>query len=128
MQKLSIAHQDNPSLEVFIEAIDKFRDSEKNIPVLCFDEFEHLIKHKSEFPDAVFEAWRSMGTAGQVVFITVLKVTLDELIRQGNLTSQFYNIFILLTLGEFSEEGTQAFLSLGRIVIAHLRIMRLIRL
>jgi len=114
LQKLSIEHQDNPSLEVFIEAIDKFREVQNRIPVLCFDEFEHIIKHKGEFPDNVFEAWRSMGTAGQAVFITVSKVTLDELIQQGNLTSQFYNIFTLLSLGEFSEDGARAFLSLGR--------------
>jgi len=114
LQKLGIAHQDNPSLEVFIDSIDKFRENQKKIPVLCFDEFEHLIKHKDEFPDFVFEAWRSIGTAGQVVFITVSKVTLDELTQQGNLTSQFYNIFTILPLAEFSEEGTQAFLSLGK--------------
>ena len=114
LQKLNIAHQDSPSLEIFMDAIDKFRESEKKIPVLCFDEFEHLIKHKGEFPDAVFEAWRSMGTAGQVVFITVSKVTLDELTQQGNLTSQFYNIFTVLPLAEFSEEGVQTFLLLGK--------------
>jgi AAA+ ATPase superfamily predicted ATPase len=114
LQKLDIEHQDNPSLEIFINSIDKFREEKDKIPVLCFDEFEHLIKHKGEFPDHVFEAWRSMGTAGQVVFITVSKSTLDELIQQGNLTSQFYNIFTLLVLGEFSEEGVMAFLSIGK--------------
>jgi uncharacterized protein len=111
---LNINHDKNQSLELFIEAIESYNEDQKIIPILCFDEFEHLTKRKIEFTDSVFEAWRSMGNSSKVVFITASKVTLDELIQQGSLTSQFHNIFTLMPLNEFTKEGAQTFLSIGR--------------
>ncbi len=91
------------TVETFDEAIRKFRKDKGIMPVICLDEFEHLIKHKEEFPDRVYDTWRSLGDASQAVFMTASKTSLADLTRQGNLTSPFHNIFRIMELGEFTK-------------------------
>jgi predicted ATPase len=103
LEQLQIKQPSKLTVETFDEAIKKFKKDKDIMPVICLDEFEHLTKHKDEFPDRVYETWRSLGNASKAVFLTASKQSLDALTRQGNLTSPFHNIFRVLELGEFTE-------------------------
>jgi uncharacterized protein len=99
-----------PTLANFQEAVE---DLNRNgiYPVLCLDEFEHLTKHKDQFPDDVFEVWRSLASGSKLAFITASQTSLGQLIQQGNLTSTFHNIFIYLELGNLTEPEARALLA-----------------
>ncbi|HRQ40638.1 MAG TPA: hypothetical protein PLD25_22205 [Chloroflexota bacterium] len=77
-------------------------------PVLCLDEFENLLKHAQEFTDTVFESWRALGNAGQLVFVTVSQQPLADLIQQSDLTSNFHNIFDQTTLALLAPDEARA--------------------
>ncbi len=91
-----------PTLPDFQEAVEDL-NCNGIYPVLCLDEFEHLTKHKDQFPDEVFEVWRSLGSGSKLAFITASQTSLGQLIQQGNLTSTFHNIFIYLELGNLTD-------------------------
>lgn len=99
-----------PTLANFQEAVE---DLNRNgiYPVLCLDEFEHLTKHKDQFPDEVFEVWRSLASGSKLAFITASQTPLGKLIQQGNLTSTFHNIFIYLELGNLIESEARMLLA-----------------
>ncbi len=101
LETLNLPHPERPTLTQFQEALERFCNQGHYV-VLCLDEFEHLSRRNSEFPDAVYEAWRSLGQNGHIAFITASHTPLVELARQGNLTSPFHNIFTLLELGPFT--------------------------
>jgi len=111
LQSLDAPHPNQPTLEQFQDILGKFQAKQGVAPVLCLDEFEHLTQRKAEFPDAFFEAWRSLGNSSRVVFITASKDSLYDLIQQGSLTSSFHNIFTLLPLAEFTEADARALLA-----------------
>ncbi len=111
LQAMDLPHPARPTLEQFQDALGKFHAKQGIVPVLCLDEFEHLTQRKEQFPDAFFEAWRSLGNSSRVVFLTASKASLFELIQQGSLTSSFHNIFTLLPLGEFTPVDAQALLA-----------------
>jgi hypothetical protein len=62
LQSLDLPHPARPTLEQFQDALAKLHEKQGVVPVLCLDEFEHLTQRKAEFPDAFFEAWRSLGS------------------------------------------------------------------
>jgi uncharacterized protein len=99
-----------PTLANFQEAVE---DLNRNgvYPVLCLDEFEHLTKHKDQFPDEVFEVWRSLASGSKLAFITASQTSLGQLIQQGNLTSTFHNIFIYCELGNFTDPEARMLLA-----------------
>ena len=111
LQTLDVTHTSHPTLDQFQDALRKLTEKQAVMPVLCLDEFEHLTQRKDQFPDAVFEAWRSLGNNSLVVFITASAIPLHELIQQGNLTSNFHNIFTLLPLGAFTLTEAQTLLA-----------------
>ena len=111
MNQLEIFNPGQPTLVDFQDAIERYRENRGLYPVLCLDEFEQLTKRRDEFPDAVFEAWRSLGNASQTAFLTASQHSLGELIRQGNLTSTFHNIFTPLKLGEYTETEARSLLA-----------------
>lgn len=103
LQALDLSDFKRPTLEQFQSELEKLQTRKGVIPVLCLDEFEHLAKRKTEFTEAVFASWRSLGSSSQVVFITASAMPLNELLRFGDLTSNFHNIFTLLPLREFKD-------------------------
>lgn len=111
LSQLGISKASQPTLARFQEGIENFCSRRGLYPVLCLDEFEQLTKRRDEFPDAVFEAWRSLGNASQMAFLTASQHSLGELIRQGNLTSTFHNIFTPLKLGEYTEKEARSLLA-----------------
>jgi len=111
LSQLEISKASQTTLTRFQEEIEKFHDRRGLYPVLCLDEFEQLTKRREEFPDAVFEAWRSLGSAGKLAFLTASQHSLGDLIRQGNLTSTFHNIFTPLKLGEYTEAEARSLLA-----------------
>lgn len=111
LQALDLPHPPQLTLEKFQDLLITHAHKNGVRPVVCLDEFEHLTRRKAEFPDAVYEAWRSLGNNGHVAFITASQTPLAELARQGNLTSPFHNIFTTLNLGEFSPQEADSLLA-----------------
>jgi uncharacterized protein len=111
LQRLGIAHNKQPRLTQFQETIEELSQKNGLYPVLCLDEFEHLTKRKEQFPNEVFEVWRSLGSSSKAAFVTASQRSLGELIQQGNLTSTFHNIFTHIPLGTFTEEDARALLA-----------------
>jgi uncharacterized protein len=100
-----------PALAKFQEAIEELSREQEIYPILCLDEFEHLTKRKDQFPNEVFEVWRSLASGSKLAFITSSQTSLGQLIQQGNLTSTFHNIFIYLELGNFTEAEARTLLA-----------------
>jgi AAA+ ATPase superfamily predicted ATPase len=100
-----------PTLDKFQEAIEELSREQGIYPILCLDEFEHLTKRKDQFPNDVFEVWRSLASGSKLAFVTASQTSLGQLIQQGNLTSTFHNIFIYLELGNFTEPEARMLLA-----------------
>lgn len=100
-----------PTLANFQEAIEELNRRQGIYPVLCLDEFEHLTKRREQFPNEMFEAWRSLASGSKLAFVTASQMPLGKLIQQGNLTSTFHNVFIYLELGNFTEAEARTLLA-----------------
>jgi hypothetical protein len=111
LQRLGLAQIKQPRLTQFQETIERLSQTDGLYPVLCLDEFEHLTKRKEQFPDEVFEVWRSLGSNSKAAFVTASQSSLSELIHQGNLTSTFHNIFTHIPLGMFTDEDARSLLA-----------------
>lgn len=85
-------------------------------PVLCLDELERLVEEPAEFPPDVYQSWRSLISANQVIFIVASMRSLVELAQLGGLTSPFFNAFdrTLLPLGELTPAEAEELLARGR--------------
>lgn len=99
------------TLAKFQEAVVELNRNQGIYPVICLDEFEHLTKRKDQFPNEVFEVWRSLASGSELAFITSSQTSLGQLIQQGNLTSTFHNIFTYLELGNFTEAEARTLLA-----------------
>lgn len=110
LKQLGISAPSYFLLNEFDEALGKLHDKNKICPVLCLDEFEHLATRKDEFPDHVYETFRSLGSNNKIAYITASKQPLPDLIHQSNMTSTFPNIFIQRHLGEFSHSEAEELL------------------
>lgn len=110
---LHISHPAQPTLARFQETIQRLREKEHCTPVLCLDEFEHLVEKPQEFPEALYDAWRSLGANNQVAFLTASKTSLRELADQERLTSLFFNIFTHLPLKELPDPEARALIERG---------------
>jgi len=83
-------------------------------PVVCLDEFEQLTKNPQEFSDVLYNSWRSLISASRIAFVTASQTSLDRLSRGGKLTSPFFNVFMLVPLGEFTPEEARVLVDRGR--------------
>jgi hypothetical protein len=83
-------------------------------PVLLIDEFENLTKRAEEFNNDFFDAMRSIGSQGNIAYVTASLHALKRLCIVGHFTSPFYNIFSQVPLGLFSPDETTEFLSAKR--------------
>lgn len=85
-------------------------------PVLCLDELERLVEEPAAFPQDVYQSWRSLISANQIIFIVASMRSLVELAQLGGLTSPFFNAFdrTLLPLGELTPAEAEELLERGR--------------
>ena len=102
----------NENLIAFSDSIKGLRSKIK--PVLLIDEFENLTKRQEEFTNDFFDAMRSLGSHGQIAYVSASLHSLKWLCIAGHFTSPFYNIFSQVPLGQFSPEETTEFLSAKR--------------
>jgi len=102
----------NKNLITFSDSIEDLRKEIK--PVLLIDEFENLTKRAEEFNNDFFDAMRSLGSHGNIAYVTASLHALKRLCIAGHFTSPFYNIFSRVHLGLFSYEETTKFLSAKR--------------
>ena len=102
----------NENLIAFSNLIEDLRNEIK--PVLLIDEFENLTKRPEEFTNDFFDAMRSLGSHGNIAYVTASLHSLKWLCTVGKFTSPFYNIFSQVPLGLFSPEETTEFLSAKR--------------
>jgi hypothetical protein len=75
--------------------------------VVCLDEFEEFMRHPEEFTDGFLEALRALGEQSKLAIVTASRTPLVDLIRAGQLTSPFYNIFSQIELGLLEAEAAQ---------------------
>jgi uncharacterized protein len=73
------------------------------LPVLCLDEFESLLKHKEEFHDSFYDHLRSLMNNNLLMLIVASNKKLDEYGKENSLTSSFFNLGLVLPLGELKE-------------------------
>jgi uncharacterized protein len=111
LQRLGLSYNKQPKLTQFQETIEQLSQTHGFYPVLCLDEFEHLTKRREQFPNEVFEVWRSLGSNSRAAFVTASQHSLGELIQQGDLTSTFHNIFTHIPLGVFTNEDAHTLLA-----------------
>jgi len=104
LDQLKLSHPPRVTLESFQERIERTQQRENFWPVLCLDEFEHIIQRKAEFPDDFFNALHRLGATNQLAFLTASETPLGQLAQQGDLTSPFFNIFQILELGKFTDD------------------------
>ena len=82
----------------FSEMLDILDDTDIR-PVLCLDEFEEFTRHPKEFSDDFVEPLRSLGAHSKLAMVTASRRPLIDLVKGGQLTSPFYNIFAQTELG-----------------------------
>jgi hypothetical protein len=95
-------------LAAFEEAVRALR-KEGKLPVVFLDEFEGLASRVEQFGDDLLESWRSLGNDGQMAFVATSARSMEEVTKQSELTSSFYNIFGQVRLGEFTEAEVRQF-------------------
>lgn len=86
-------------------------------PVLCLDEFEELAHRRGEFTRDFFLALRSCGQLGLSI-VTASKAPLSQVTDPADDTSPFYNTFPLLSLGKFSPDEAEDFVTIFRAGVA----------
>lgn len=77
-------------------------------PILCLDEFEEFMQHSEEFNDDFLEALRALGGHAKLAMVTASRTPLVDLIRAGQLTSPFHNIFSQIELGLLESGASRA--------------------
>ncbi|MFB3883284.1 MAG: AAA family ATPase [Armatimonadota bacterium] len=95
-------------LAAFEGRIRALRGSGK-LPVVFLDEFEGLASRVEQFGDGLLESWRSLGNDGQMAFVCTSARPMEEVTKQSELTSSFYNIFGQVKLTEFTEAEARQF-------------------
>ncbi len=114
LEQLNLVSPTQPTLEIFYELIKHNHENHGLWPVFLLDEFEHLPQRAEEFSDSFYETFRSLGNNNIAGLITASQHSLQELAKQGKLTSPFFNIFHQVELKEFSKTEANVFLNRGR--------------
>lgn len=104
LKGLGISAPAQISLAQFSAEITRRHERDKICPVICLDEFEHLVSRGEHFPNQVYETFRSLASANAAVFLTASRTSLPDLIQQNSLTSTFPNIFSILNLGNLTPD------------------------
>ncbi|MBE2199940.1 MAG: hypothetical protein IAE79_15100 [Anaerolinea sp.] len=69
------------------------------------------MSHPQVFDRDFFEAWRSLGSMGDLAFVTASRARLSDVVRHNGNTSPFTNIFTQLTLRGLEENAARALLT-----------------
>lgn len=69
------------------------------LPVICLDEFEMLLKHPQQFDDFFFDHLRGLMDDNALMFAISSLKPLDEYLKKHRLTSNFFNLGHVITLG-----------------------------
>lgn len=104
LKGLGISAPAQTSLARFSDEITRRRERDKICPVICLDEFEHLVSRGEHFPNQVYETFRSLASANVAAFLTASRTSLPDLIQQNSLTSTFPNIFSILHLNDLAPD------------------------
>ncbi|MBD2185621.1 ATP-binding protein [Planktothrix sp. FACHB-1355] len=82
------------------------------LPVLCLDEFEALFHHPKQFDAGFFDNLRFLINGNSLMLVVASHRKLDFYGKRYNLTSSFFNLAYVLTLGELTEEEARELVSL----------------
>ncbi len=97
---LNISSFDDAS---FTQVLEQLKQKDV-LPVLCLDEFETLLKYKDQFNDSFFDHLRSLMNNNILMLIVSSHKKLDEYSNKNSLTSTFFNLGLVLNLGELTEQ------------------------
>jgi uncharacterized protein len=104
-------HKPNRNLMAFDQEIKTLAEHGERI-VLCLDEFEALFENPAEFNNAFFNHLRTMVNHRRLALVTASRQPLEIYSLEKRLTSPFFNVFSITTLGDFTEEEALQFLAL----------------
>lgn len=109
----AIRDDNKPSrnLTAFDQAIKARTEAGERL-VLCLDEFEALFENPSEFNDMFFNHLRTMVSHRRLALVTASRQPLEIYSLERKLTSPFYNVLSVTTLGDFTEEEAVQFVAL----------------
>lgn len=101
---------DVPEMAGFTAAVEKMKKDGYQ-PVVCLDELERLMTHPKIFDRSFFEAWRRLGSGGDLAFVTASRVGIADVVQHNGETSPFTNIFTDLTLAGLDDNAARALLT-----------------
>ena len=87
---------------------------QKALPILLIDEFDKIVKLPELFNEDFLETLRAVCNEGNLCIVTASKETLKDIITQGNLVSQLWNIFTHKDLKEPSKHSCPNFRASSR--------------
>ncbi len=108
LEKLApnLSRENSPTLAGFMDAIQDLRRFGIS-PVVCLDELEELAQTPDEFSNDMYDTWRHLVNTNAIAFITASKISMIDVARSYGPTSPFFNVFVHLQLGEFTDEETR---------------------
>ena len=86
----------------FSEAMNAWK-TEKVLPVLCLDKFEELFEYPQEFDRGFYDNLRSLIDSNCLMVVAASRKRLDVYSKQHKLTSDFFNLALLLPLRGLTE-------------------------
>lgn len=95
-------HACPPDKESFGDFLEKCK-AQNLLPILCVDEFEALLRYPQAFDDSFFDVQRGWMDASEMMYVLATREKIDVYARQHRLTSKFFNLGHLITLGELTE-------------------------
>lgn len=78
------------------------------LPVLCLDEVGPLFRHPEEFNNGFFDNLRSLMESRVLMLVVASHRRLEFYQRRHKLSSAFFKLWQVLTLGEFTEDEVKA--------------------
>ncbi len=83
-------------------------------PLVCLDEFEQLTQHPDEFPNLLYDSFRSLMNGSHLAFVIASVNPIHEYADNTKLTSPFFNIFSdFVSLGEMEDDEARALVAWG---------------
>jgi hypothetical protein len=114
---LSRSSFDNKS---FAEAMLAWKDAQV-LPILCLDKIEALFDYPQEFNNGFFDNLRSLLDSNALMVIIASYKNLDIYSRQHRLTSSFFNVGHVLSLGGITEMEAMDLVQLPKTTVPSLQ-------
>jgi uncharacterized protein len=74
------------------------------LPVVCLDDFEELLKDRTQFDDGFYDNLRSLVDRSALMLVIASRQSLKQSRQQYRFTSGFFNLFQTRRLAELAEE------------------------